>query len=110
MAWFLSRAGPVNGFTNHSWNGITTLEWAKVATEIMTGQIRPPSPILQVGASDRVTKYELLKRIAEIWPHQIEICPTEAKDRIDRTLVPDLVRTDLKTQLRDLRGWTASQE
>src|SRR5688572_12817414 len=38
MAWFLRQEGPVNGFTNHFWNGITTLEWSKVCLEVMHGQ------------------------------------------------------------------------
>jgi dTDP-4-dehydrorhamnose reductase len=105
MAWFLSQKGPVNGFTNHSWNGITTLEWAKVAEEILTGKLQPSSPLFQSGSATAVTKYELLKVIGEIWPHPIKINPMEAKDAVNRTLVPDKSRASLNAQIQELRGW-----
>ena len=30
LGWLLRQEGEIRGFTNHLWNGITTLEWARV--------------------------------------------------------------------------------
>ena len=35
LDWFLNSEGSVNGFTNHYWNGITTLEWAKLCKNLI---------------------------------------------------------------------------
>jgi dTDP-4-dehydrorhamnose reductase len=105
MAWFLKQSGSVNGFTNHLWNGITTLEWAKLADEILSGKLQPKRAIYQSGSAKAVTKHELLKLIAEVWPHQIAINPTEAKETVDRTLVPVENRGGLREQFQEMRRW-----
>ena len=105
MAWFLKQTGPVNGFTNHLWNGITTLEWAKIADEILTGRLKPTTAILQTGSEGAVTKYELLKLIGEVWRHSITINAKEAKERVNRTLVPVLKRSDLRKLLQEYKSW-----
>lgn len=105
MGWFLAQRTGVNGFTNHFWNGITTLEWAKVAHGFITGTIVPTGAITQVGSESPVSKFELLGIIARNWGHEIEIAPTEAPERIDRTLLPDLPRSGLERQLQELRRW-----
>lgn len=105
MGWFLKQTGPVNGFTNHFWNGITTLEWAKVAEEVLTGKLKPTAAIFQTGSERPVTKYELLKMIGETWAHSIAIHATEAKEAVNRTLAPILERRGLQTQLREFKKW-----
>jgi len=36
LEWFLSKgSGTVNGYTNHLWNGMTTLQWAKIVHNII---------------------------------------------------------------------------
>jgi dTDP-4-dehydrorhamnose reductase len=105
MAWFLKQTQPVNGFTNHWWNGITTLEWAKIADEILSGKLQPKTPVYQSGSAAAVTKHELLKSISEVWPHRIVINPKQAKEAVDRTLVPTDKRGELKEQLEQLRRW-----
>ena len=105
MGWFLDQEKQVNGFTNHLWNGVTTLEWAKICEAIICGNLRPTSPILQTGSSDKISKCELLELIGELWPHPVRVHPTEAKDRVDRTLRPELVRAPLRQQIQELRDW-----
>jgi dTDP-4-dehydrorhamnose reductase len=102
MAWFLKQAGPVNGFTNHLWNGITTLEWAKLAGEIIERRTIMASETLQVSCAQILSKCDLLTVIREVWNHSIEILPKEANDRIDRTLIAKEIRPDIRTQLREL--------
>jgi dTDP-4-dehydrorhamnose reductase len=105
MAWFLSQKTQVNGFTDHLWNGITTLEWSKIALEIVRGNLQPAAPILQPAAAQPVSKYELLKMISEIWNHPIAITPVASGAPINRTLLPDLPRADIRQQLAELQAW-----
>ncbi len=105
MGWFLSQTGEVRGFTNHLWNGVTTLEWAKIAHELIRGAIRPEGNLLQAAAASAVSKYELLKTIAKIWKRPNLIQPVEAPETIDRTLQPGLSRPEIGRQLMELHEW-----
>jgi len=109
MSWFLQQKGPVRGFLNHFWNGLTTLEWSKLVIEIMRGQQVLRTPILQVGVSPAVSKYELLRMIAAVWGHEITIEPVDAPTRIDRSLNPVLIRRPLAEQLRELKEWRSRE-
>ncbi len=108
MGWFLKQEGGVNGFTNHIWNGITTLEWSRLCAEIIRGEIGIPEQVVQPGSKSPVSKCELLKLISETWDHECEVNPFEAPETIDRSLEPDVVRPDIQTQLKDFRDWYRS--
>lgn len=43
MEWFLNQRGPVRGFVNHAWNGITTLEWARICNGLLEAGSPPRS-------------------------------------------------------------------
>ncbi|MDX1950658.1 MAG: sugar nucleotide-binding protein [Verrucomicrobiota bacterium] len=105
MGWFLSQSRPVNGYTNHFWNGITTLQWAKICGGIIDGSLIPAKGILQLASDRPVSKQELLKIIAAVWPHSISINAMEAPERIDRTLEPDLACPSIEEQMVELRQW-----
>lgn len=105
MGWFLRQTGPVRGFTNHFWNGITTLEWAKICAEIISGRWIPHQPLLQVGTKDPVSKHDLLRMISSTWGLNTWIEPFEPPEAVDRTLVPELIRNSLGDQLMELRVW-----
>ena len=105
MGWFLSQKGGVKGFTNHRWNGITTLEWAKIALEVIEGKLLPTGPIIQIASAAAVSKYELLKLMGEVWRHNIAIEPVEAPEAVDRTLAADIMRSSIRNQLREQYDW-----
>jgi dTDP-4-dehydrorhamnose reductase len=109
LAWFLKQQGAVNGFTNHRWNGITTLEWAKAAAEIIQGTASFSPGVTQLGMAESVSKFELLTHFAEIWSTGTEVRAASDPQSIDRTLVPDVVRPPLREQLLDLRRWMLSR-
>ena len=73
MGWFLRQDGEVNGYVNHLWNGITTLEWAKVCFEIISRGDSPRRAIAQPGIEPAVSKYELLALISRVWEKEIRI-------------------------------------
>lgn len=106
LGWFLKQEGPVQGYTNHFWNGITTLEWAKTAFEMMRGTVGScSSGVVQLGVAEHLSKHDLLQMFAEVWEHPIEIQPFAAPEPVDHTLVPQVVRPPLQEQLRELREW-----
>lgn len=108
LAWFLSQEGTVDGYSTHLWNGITTLEWAKIADEAITGKIPWREPIGQPGTREPITKESLLRLVSEVWKHPVSVRGA-APDRVDRTLVPTLVRPPLERQLRELHEWYYSR-
>lgn len=106
MNWFQRQRGEVNGFTNHLWNGITTLEWAKLCCELIRGaRMTNGVGIIQPGIEPAVSKYELLALINRIWDRRVIIKSVRAPRTIDRTLVPSLLRPALSSQLAELKEW-----
>jgi dTDP-4-dehydrorhamnose reductase len=105
MGWLLAQRGVVPGYLNHRWNGVTTLEWAKVCSEVLLGKLPSGHGIIQVASRSALSKFELLKMIAAVWEHPVTVTPLHASDTIDRTLEADVVRPELEVQLRELKAW-----
>ena len=92
LEWFLGqpKGAEVTGFTNHHWNGVTTLHYARLCL----GMIRNPTlevpPMQHVVAGEAMSKYEMLKAFAEGWGRDdIVIHSGEGGTSIDRTLATD---------------------
>ena len=88
LDWFLGqpRGAGVGGYTNHQWNGVTTLHFAKLCQGIIKQEMKllHVQHIIPTGV---VSKAELLQCFAREYQRQdITITPTEAKTVIDRTL------------------------
>lgn len=105
MGWFLSQTGTVSGYEDHWWNGITTLEWAKICLRVMDGELEGAGKLLQPGAAAAVSKAEMLELIAEAWGHPVEVRRVRTGAPVDRTLVPTVPAADLRTQLLEMREW-----
>jgi dTDP-4-dehydrorhamnose reductase len=105
MGWFLSQSGEVNGYTNHLWNGITTLEWAKICVELMSGRLKIKDTVVQPGTEPPMCKCDMLRLLGQIWGSTVKVRPVKARDAVDRTLVPTLTRPGLEQQLRELKTW-----
>jgi len=89
LGWMLSqpRDGEVSGYTNHSWNGVTTLQFAKLCEAVIGGRAGDlPSP-LHVIPGDTVTKAELLEiGLGAFDRGDVTVNPGPAPTVIDRTL------------------------
>jgi dTDP-4-dehydrorhamnose reductase len=88
MDWFLSQPAStsVNGYTNHIWNGVTTLTFARMTHGIIAKSKYSPGTIHFVP-KDQVSKFELLKILAEKFGREdIEIGEFEAETGVNRTL------------------------
>ena len=105
FGWFVQQHGMINGYTNHFWNGITTLEWAKAAWEVIRGSAPNADGLVQLGAKPTVSKYELLQMFKEIWDQDITIQPLAPAQAVDRTLQIGWERPHLRQQLVELKAW-----
>ena len=102
LSWFLAQRCEVTGYTNHLWNGITTLEWAKVCAQVIAHTIPAETRVIQPGITPPISKYDLLRQIAETWGHTILIRPAEASNPVLRSLVPNVAMRPLNLQLAEL--------
>jgi dTDP-4-dehydrorhamnose reductase len=105
LGWYLSQRGSVRGFKDHKWNGITALEWAKIALELVSGKLNPTTPIFQATCGESISKCELLKCISKVWNYPVSVIPTDSGNPINRTLIPDVKRPVIEDQLIELRDW-----
>ena len=108
LGWFLKQPEerPVNGFVNHFWNGITTLEWARILVERIARMERGEghASLTQPG-TERVDKYTLLCAVRDAFRTGHEIRPVDAATAVDRTLAPTEVRAPIAEQLAALAEW-----
>jgi dTDP-4-dehydrorhamnose reductase len=107
MAWVMShKAGEeINGFTNHLWNGITTLEWCKQIESFLGKHDQFPFQLIQYGTVDHHSKYDMLNMFNEVYKLGLRVLPTAPLPGIDRRLVPEFICKPLGQQLEELRGF-----
>lgn len=88
LDWFLGQpeGARINGFTNHHWNGITTLHFARICQGIIKKRMAIPH-IQHIVPSNLISKADLLKCLAKKFKrHDITITDINAPEFIDRTL------------------------
>jgi dTDP-4-dehydrorhamnose reductase len=83
LNWFLSMKSEVKGYKNAFFSGLTTLQVAKTLEKC----IIPDSSLtgLYHLSSDRISKFDLLNIISEIYEHNVNIFP-DTSYCIDRSL------------------------
>ena len=89
MDWLLSQPADeaVSGFSNHQWNGITTLHFARICMGIIEKNVNLPH-LQHIVPANTVSKALLLKTIAQNYQRtDISVRDTKAPVKIDRTLV-----------------------
>lgn len=62
LEWFLSQKenSNINGFLNHTWNGLTTLTYSKLLLSIIKNKINIPNKIHLIP-KNKVNKFELIQ-------------------------------------------------
>ena len=115
LSWFLSNKSgtPLNGFTNHNWNGISTLEWCKILRTILDDEELLnkllKDGLIQCGTSDTYSKYDMLSIFQEIFKTDFLISPFQASEQINRCLRPSIYSKDLKSQMEDLKEFVSNK-
>jgi len=88
LEWVLSHNNgtSVNGFTNHFWNGLTTLHYAKVVSGIMR-RSHFTAGTFHLIPKDSVSKFQLSKIILESFGRSsINVNPIDSQKSVNRTL------------------------
>ena len=88
MDWVMSQPqnSVINGFSNHFWNGITSMHFAKILDGILKKGIES-SGTYHLIPSGTVNKFGLIKMIAELsGRNDLIIIETMAENPVDRTL------------------------
>ena len=93
LEWFLKQpAGAIlNGFTNHFWNGVTTLQFAELCLFIIEkdkfDSLNKVSSIHNFVPNEVISKYQLLSTFKKVFGNDVTINKQKGgKERIDRTL------------------------
>lgn len=102
LGWFLGQQGRVDGWTDHVWNGITTLAWAELARLALEDRLAPG--LHQPTTAETITKCEMLRLFGEVFDHRLEVREVTGIP-CDRSLVPTMAMAPLREQLHDLKAW-----
>lgn len=106
LGWFLSNkeGAELKGFTNHLWNGITTLEWCKQVEQWLVNKEERDTvcSLLHGGTRESYSKFEMLNLFQKKWNTRFNISPFETEVGIDRRLVANIVSPSLEEQMDEL--------
>lgn len=86
LEWAKSQKGKVvPGFTNHYWNGVTTLYLAEVIEQILNDNLYKKG-IFHIYSKKSLSKMKLLKIISKIYKLDETVKPIKAPFRVNRVL------------------------
>lgn len=109
VEWIKSNNGKtINGFTNHHWNGMTCLEFAKTCEKIINSNFYWSG--VRHLFSNTVNKFELTNLIVNTYNLNILVNPIETEKSIDRTLSTTIINDnivipDLNQQINEMRDF-----
>lgn len=85
LEWFLQQDGKdINGFLNHFWNGLTTLECSKIIDQIIKNNLYEDGT--KHIFSNIVSKFEMVNTFKDVYKINVNINGIESKDFCNRTL------------------------
>lgn len=84
LCWLLQQNESCQGYTNHLWNGVTSLELAHAIHNLLCAELAQPG-VRHIFANE-MSKYRLLQLLADAFEHKIEIEPVEAPNPRDQRL------------------------
>ena len=95
ISWFLNtKSNKINGYTNHLWNGVTNLVFAKILNFIIIKKINLPNKFHLVPKNE-MSKYDILMFLKKIYKKDIIIKRYKKKLSINRTLTTNYKKLNL---------------
>ena len=86
LEWAFAQKGKtINGFTNHWWNGVSTLNFARIVETIIK-ENKYADGIFHIFSPDTLTKFELVSIFNDVFNLGMNINPVEAAESCDRSL------------------------
>jgi len=100
VEWIKSNKGnTVNGYTNHFWNGITCLQFAKVCEYMIKNNLFWRG-VKHITSPTTVNKLELVNMVSDIYDLNITATPFETPEKCDRSL--SSIRDDIEINIPEL--------
>ena len=103
MQWFLNSSSSVNGYTNLHWNGITSLEWSKIAYQLICHWDNFDTIIKPY--TDTISKMQLLLHIKDVWNVTTRVVPIRSSSESFMPFEGDLYTQPIETQLFELKSF-----
>jgi dTDP-4-dehydrorhamnose reductase len=104
LSWVMENSNKqINGYINHFWNGLTTLEWIKQAllhVDTVIGSNH--QKLVQLGTNESHSKAELIMKISSIFGLKIDVIPLEKEFR-SLVLESDYFIKPIDEQLMELK-------
>jgi dTDP-4-dehydrorhamnose reductase len=91
LEWFRSRPRrtTIPGYLNHRWNGVTTLQFARVCAAIVRDDRSLPA-VQHLVPADIVAKYQLLEMFRRSFGRtDVTVDPVDAAQAVDRSLATE---------------------
>lgn len=107
LSWFLNNAdnSTLNGYSEHYWNGITTLEWCIQLLNILENDKLLKKciekKIIQLGTKKRYSKYEMLSIFNKKYKKNCFIKSLKTEP-LNRCLQPEIYSKPLEIQIDEL--------
>lgn len=115
FSWFVNNtSSKLSGYTNHLWNGVTTLQLAKVIESMLEPGQRPFPIITHAVCEAPVSKHTLLCQINTIWSLKKQIGTVKTAQGVNHILrnnvsiFPETFERDgpsIEQQLKELKEW-----
>jgi len=114
VEWVKSQRGKeVNGFTNHKWNGVTCLEFAKICEQIMIKNLYWEG-VIHLMSPEAITKYKMVEYVSDVYDLGITINLMETPTKCDRSLSSlhsiAIDIKDLKDQISEMKEFRNTLE
>jgi dTDP-4-dehydrorhamnose reductase len=117
MEWiFKNNKKEINGYTNHFYNGLTTLELSNIINHIIEDDLVGTHclhGIIQCGGP-KCTKHQLVKNIVDIFGLDIKVNPYKTEESVNRVLddtnfrrLTNIGKKDWETMLKEYKKWLA---
>ena len=107
LEWVRHAEGTINGWTNHYWNGITCLQFAKICDNIIKEK-KLWKGVKHIYSPKPIDKCSLAETIKSIYELGCTIIPTEADKPCDRTLTS--IREDIVFNIPTIREQIIEQK
>ena len=101
LEWFLNKELEVFGYSESYWNGITTLQWAKICYDIICNKY-DINKTMTAAMTECISKYELLSIMKEVFNKNIDILKNSGV-KVNRCLDGDINTKNIKQQLIELK-------
>lgn len=88
LSWLLSqeKGSEISGFSNHLWNGVTTLDFGRIVSGVIASDYYLPG-IAHVVPSNVVSKYQILQETSRVFEREdLYIRESEAPQSVNRSL------------------------